>query len=1723
MRPPRAPSLDERRAPEFSAELEARARAWISGWGLADGERDFGRALLEIAARFNSEVAERLDDAGEKMRRGFLDWLAVQGEAARPARIPVVFKLSDAAQEGVLASAPVRLQADAAGTPVVFETEKDVRVVPSRLAVVVGVDAGQDAYYLPPPGLSDLQPLEPLPTQWQLKSFASAKSTKLQLDPETGVAAEMIIEVGGAQYRIIQVDNGIVTIEPGLDTDLEELTTAKKVVDFSPFGNVARNRQEHALYLGHMDLLSIDAEATIEVIGAAGLMTGVTWEYWGKVNGDDEVGWQPLTPDLENVQPSSAVLKKPKGSIEPREINGRNSRWIRAFTKSLGATLESYAADEFSLRVNSLECNAELGDCRFDSQTGSPLTEAMANTTPLVLEDVFFPLGKEPRQFDAFYLGCQEAFSKKAAEVQLCFKMAEPSFAALSSVPVGPQDDQFLAGQAADGCLHLFRFTPATKDISRFQNRVPLRPPSPGPSGVTIEAPPVMLDPTPAFRAPVWKVGTDILIAVSANKSAVWIWKEDTSTASNSGWQPVGLVGVNDVADASVPITGLVYLGDGSARWLFALRGSKLYVHDVTTANLTWQPVKIETGGVSPVPVKLSRIAPIRIEDTVFGAGTLTEGMVGISANKELYVINEFDLTDPADFKGTCTKLLDNVDENLVPAAVRSTRLGNRFIAVAVDNLGEKLLAYSSVGSGFPQTPANHDEADLDVGVIVGNSIDVNLMRGHLYFGVCVKTNLKGDVLTAWSPFDPKQYAVLLKRSIPAFVNAPVGAPTLLPNHVLLPATSSQVIVATFDLPRFETLLRSALITNGAASDPDSGDQVAIPVAADWPTHQLAEVGSAVQESGKSLFAFGIRSIDSDVFVYPSDGEVLSATIDDSDHLEIVTIGVGDPAPDQDDILLITTDVTGSPGKLHRVVSYDSGSREATLDPPLIVANPASIPPVSYRVPKATGASLLPLLHLDPATTGNWKATLLDQGPLIFPGANPERMDGKAFKVDSTGRPELVTLASHWTTPPPDIGSGNVQFLLDVLLNDWVGRLGDTVTNPVLSWEYWNGKGWWKLHVTFDGPQNLKTSGAFRFEVPDDIASSDWAGKENFWIRARLIGGDYGKEKVTVTTTTTGGVTVQTVDRSPDGIRAPSVVRLDLSYRVCKPVQPTFVLAQDSGSIRDQSDANRTAGAIVEAFVPLALTLDRLSKAVASTDPVVTSPNECDCHKPLATEATTQRAVTQTSTDSASLAIVRELFIGLTATPSEAPVNVLMLVDERDHTAFAPMTVEALVADRFVPIVVDDATRALGESGLLSMAFAIPPTPSELFGKTLIWLRLIPKTSNDKWFPALRGAYLNAVWASATESLTRELLGSSDGSPNLTVRLARPPVLRNTLELRVREPLGDEERKALLSSDTTRVLSDVDGLPGDWVLWKQVIDPDDELPTERAYALDESNGEIRFGDGQHGCIPPIGRDSIVAFRYCRTESDPTGGDSVPANTIAARTALNLVSPVESVESVIAADQAAGGAPAESDDRVLRFGFARLRHRNRAVTAIDLEDLVLQSSPDIVQARAFVRRGYIRLVVVMRGKNPTPNASQIRELRRLLVDAAPASLSVPNALRIEGPEIRKLRIELTLRVETLDHTGQLSASVKKRLVDYFDTATGGADKDGWPLGAIPSEDDIAFAISDAPFLEAIEDVKLREVTADGKELPSLETVGSREIVMLADDPIRIVFETAEVTV
>ena len=411
MTPPDAPKLESRRAAEFECELTERAEVWLPGWSRDEGAPDFGLALLKVAARFSSEVAERLDQTGDKMAKGFLDWLGFEAAAARPARVPVSFKLADTALEPVAAMHPIRLQAATGDEAVTFETETDLCLVPGKIAAVIGVDPGSDRYFLPPPGLTSLEPLEQLPNQWSLKSFAAAGSKTLQLDPGLGLAAGLIVEIAGGQYALNTAKDDLVTIDRKVPVGgFAAGTAVSKVADFRPF-NGAINRQEHELYIGDSDLLNLDAAATIEVAGLPALGDDVTWQYWGKDEQNHPggaVNWQSF--DLPVQQSSGSVhLTKPKGAVEPLEVGAVQTRWIRARRDSSDRLVP---ADGVELRVNPLRPGRTEPDALGPQADWDKLLrpEVFVNTASMPPSS-FYPLGENKQMLAE----AQAKFIKEAA------------------------------------------------------------------------------------------------------------------------------------------------------------------------------------------------------------------------------------------------------------------------------------------------------------------------------------------------------------------------------------------------------------------------------------------------------------------------------------------------------------------------------------------------------------------------------------------------------------------------------------------------------------------------------------------------------------------------------------------------------------------------------------------------------------------------------------------------------------------------------------------------------------------------------------------------------------------------------------------------------------------------------------------------------------------------------------------------------------------------------------------------------------------------------------------------------------------------------------------------------------------------------------------------------------------------------------------------------------
>jgi hypothetical protein len=638
--------------------------------------------------------------------------------------------------------------------------------------------------------------------------------------------------------------------------------------------------------------------------------------------------------------------------------------------------------------------------------------------------------------------------------------------------------------------------------------------------------------------------------------------------------------------------------------------------------------------------------------------------------------------------------------------------------------------------------------------------------------------------------------------------------------------------------------------------------------------------------------------------------------------------------------------------------------------------------------------------------------------------------------------------------------------------------------NPALSWEYWNGESWWALgnRDLRDDTANFQKGGGVFFKAPADMKPTDVGGTTRYWIRARLVGGDYGEPMVTVTSGPgPNGTTQQVASRDVSTVRAPYITSLKLGYCAAEPVRPEIILTEDSLGAVDQTSANE-AGLEFAVFTPIAELMNPVSAAEAAArtaaddgrcddpcpEPETSKPSPCDapgvyesCDSPCIAPPGYRGAAGEEATG-----FVRGLMLGFSK--PFAGDTVSLYVDANPAGSPVELIADILRNGRFAPVnLVEDSSYGLTESGILTLALPGPPDTSDLFGASAHWLRLRPKGDSSFWSPRLRGIHLNGVRARSIETRAMERLGQSIGVADQVFTLTEAPVDPNSLEIRVRELLADEDR----TDPDLDIATYEKGPAGDWVLWRATEDLVEAGAPERVFVLDAEAGLIRFGDGATGRIPPLGAD-ILAAHYAHL----TGRK---ANAVEAGKPLQTLSPLAGVERALALDNAAGGSDAEPLESARRRAAAKVRHGGRILSRADLEDFAPTLSPGIAQVRAEKKGGGVRLVVAMSGPEARPSPAQLREYGAAVREVSGYGLARPGGLNVVGPRLLPLAVDLVLRPRAPDLFAEAAEQAKAALAALFDPATGNHDGKGWPFGRLPDAQDIAAALT------AIEDLALPE--------------------------------------
>jgi hypothetical protein len=431
---------------------------------------------------------------------------------------------------------------------------------------------------------------------------------------------------------------------------------------------------------------------------------------------------------------------------------------------------------------------------------------------------------------------------------------------------------------------------------------------------------------------------------------------------------------------------------------------------------------------------------------------------------------------------------------------------------------------------------------------------------------------------------------------------------------------------------------------------------------------------------------------------------------------------------------------------------------------------------------------------------------------------------------------------------------------------------------------------------------------------------------------------------------------------------------------------------------------------------------------------------------------------------------------------------------------------------------VQDETNAFAQRGLIQFIGPTDWKKTSEFGQELFWLRVNWQEGQFRVPPRLRRLLTNTMWATQAITLENEILGSSDGTTSQIFRTVQKPVLQGEkLEVQeVKIPSAEEraEIELLEGKDAVKVVRDEAGqIEAVWVRWHKVRDFYGSEPGDRHYVLDRLTGEVRFGDGQYGMVPPQGRNNIRLSQY------QTGGGT--RGNLAANTVVQLKTTVPYIEKVTNLEAAGGGTEQESIDRVKERGPKFLRHRDRAVTIQDFEDLAYEASPDVARAKAIAptfkqkskdqkdnrfnpldpnlwldhktpnldnhnkakadNAGQIRILIVPRttAPQPVPSLGLIDRVKAYMRERCDPSVD----LQVTGPEWQAVSVTAEVVPKSLETADAVRAAVLQQLEKFLHPLTGGKKGQGWALGRLPQQSDLYAVIQSIRGVDHVRSLKV----------------------------------------
>ncbi len=609
---------------------------------------------------------------------------------------------------------------------------------------------------------------------------------------------------------------------------------------------------------------------------------------------------------------------------------------------------------------------------------------------------------------------------------------------------------------------------------------------------------------------------------------------------------------------------------------------------------------------------------------------------------------------------------------------------------------------------------------------------------------------------------------------------------------------------------------------------------------------------------------------------------------------------------------------------------------------------------------------------------------------------------------------------------------GEIKIEFQFKTDSYFSRYGKDGKKTYISWEYWNGNSWKSLKYTIEYTEDKKEK--FEFLCPEDISKIEVNGESHFWIRGRITASSYG------------GYKVENNQVIPEFF-PPEIKKIKIEF-----------------GIEKTPDINFTYNNLE--FEKIGKTLNKLFKPLPDKN--------------------------------------KSVYLGFDSEFGEGDFSIFFSIKNPNWNENKYLMWKYWDGEKWKSFPVEDRTENLKKSGIFKFISPKDIAKTKRFGKDLYWLKLeiIEKTFkediekreivhskkktdnknctkkidvlknllkhlNSKEQIQLNGIYLNTVYADRQETVNNEILGSSDGSPNQIFRLKRTPVIE--VEIWVKEQVKPKEEIEFFEENNYF-----------WVRWKEVEDLDFSCETCRHYQIDKVSGEIKFGDGLKGKIPPKGKDNIKA-------NYKTGGGT--GGNLPVKSITNLVSSIPYIDKVFNVEPSSGGSEPEKQTDVLERAPKTLRHRNRGINLFDYENITKEISTEIAKLKIIpnlnskgqYQTGWITVVILPyseEGKIEVP-----RGLLKHIESSLKKKIPVTVRLQVIPPVYGKIEVDLKATTRDFSKFSEIKNSLTEKITEFLNPLKGGTDKTGWDFGQVPCFSDFFTVINSVDGIENIKELKI----------------------------------------